>query len=47
MGATRPLRVLLVEDHAAFRQALACLLTHELDLEMVAQTGSLAEAREC
>jgi DNA-binding NarL/FixJ family response regulator len=46
MGATRPLRVMLVEDHAAFRQALARLLAYELDLEMVAQAGSLAEARE-
>jgi DNA-binding NarL/FixJ family response regulator len=46
MGATRPLRVMLVEDHVAFRQALASLLEYELDLEMVAQAGSLAEARE-
>jgi DNA-binding NarL/FixJ family response regulator len=46
MGATRPLRVMLVEDHAAFRQALARLLAYELDLEMIAQAGSLAEARE-
>ena len=37
---------MLVEDHAAFRQALAFLLTNEPDLEVVAQAGSLAEARE-
>jgi DNA-binding NarL/FixJ family response regulator len=40
------LRVMLVEDHVAFRQALAFLLGHEPDLEVVAEAGSLAEARE-
>lgn len=45
MSATRPLRVMLVEDHVAFRQALAFLLSHEPDLEVVAQAGSLAQAR--
>jgi DNA-binding NarL/FixJ family response regulator len=37
---------MLVEDHVAFREALAFLLTHQSDLEVVAQAGSLAEARE-
>jgi DNA-binding NarL/FixJ family response regulator len=47
MGATRTVRVMLVEDHLAFREALAFLLTQdeESDLEVVAQAGSLAEAR--
>ena len=37
---------MLVEDHTAFREALAFLLSHEPDLEVVAQAGSLAQARE-
>jgi DNA-binding NarL/FixJ family response regulator len=40
------IRILLVEDHVAFRQALAFLLRREPDLEMVAEAGSLALARE-
>ena len=38
--------ILLVEDHTAFRGALAFVLTHEPDLEVVAQAGSVAETRE-
>jgi DNA-binding NarL/FixJ family response regulator len=46
MSATRKVSVMLVEDHIAFREALAFLLCHKSDLEVVAQAGSLAEARE-
>jgi DNA-binding NarL/FixJ family response regulator len=45
MSAAETLRVMLVEDHIAFRQTLAFLLSHNPDLEVVAQAGSLAEAR--
>lgn len=40
------IRVLLVEDHAAFREALAFLLECETDMEVVAKAASLAEARD-
>jgi hypothetical protein len=46
MSAIRIVRIILVEDHAAFRQALAFLRGHEPDLEVVAQAGSLAQARQ-
>lgn len=42
----RPVRVLLVEDHASFRQALALTLDREPDLKVVGQAGTVAEARE-
>jgi two-component system nitrate/nitrite response regulator NarL len=38
-------RLLLVEDHASFRQTLALVFDQEPDFEVVAQAGSLAEAR--
>ena len=37
--------VLLVEDHVAFREALATFLNQKQDLEVVAQVGSLAEGK--
>jgi CheY-like chemotaxis protein len=46
MSAISTVRIMLVEDHLAFRQALASLLSHEPDLEVVAQAGSLAQARK-
>ena len=39
-------RILLVEDHTSFRQALAFLLEAEPELVVVAQAGTIAEARE-
>ena len=38
-------RVLLVEDHAAFGEALTTVLNMQLDLQVVGQAGSLAEGR--
>jgi len=38
-------RVFLLEDHSWFRKALAGLLERGPDLEVVAQAGSLTEAR--
>jgi DNA-binding NarL/FixJ family response regulator len=38
-------RVLLVDDHTSFREMLAFVLDREPEFEVVAQAGSLAEAR--
>jgi len=46
MDATGALRVMLVEDHTTFRQALAFVLGRGSGIEVVVQAGSLAEARE-
>ena len=43
---TTSLKVILIEDDTAFREALAFVLDKEQELEVVAQAGSLAEARE-
>jgi len=46
MSDTTPLKVMLVEDHAAFRYALTMLLSADPELEVIAQAGSLLEAKE-
>jgi DNA-binding NarL/FixJ family response regulator len=40
------IRILLVDDHAAFRQPLAFMMDREADLTVAGQAGSLAEARD-
>lgn len=40
-----PTRILLVDDHASFRQALAFMFEREAEFEVVAQAGSIAEAQ--
>jgi two-component system, NarL family, response regulator DevR len=40
------IRIMLVDDHSSFRQALAFTLEQEPDFKVVAQAGSLTEARE-
>ena len=40
------IRVLLVDDHSSFRQPLAFMMDREADFEVVAQAGSVAEARQ-
>ncbi|MDP9437990.1 MAG: response regulator transcription factor [Actinomycetota bacterium] len=42
----RPVRVLLVNDHASFCQALAIILDREPEFEVVGQAGTIAEARK-
>ncbi len=39
-------RILLVEDHASFRQALAFMFEREPEFAVVGQAGTLAEARQ-
>ena len=38
-------RVMLIEDHASFRQTLAFVLNNEPDFEVVAEAASISEAR--
>ncbi|HLL41446.1 MAG TPA: response regulator transcription factor [Rubrobacteraceae bacterium] len=38
-------RVMLVDDHADFRRLMTDMVARQPDLEVVAQAGSLAEAR--
>jgi len=42
---TRQIRVILVEGHSDFRALMEVLLNGQSDIELVAQAGSLAEAR--
>ena len=44
-GEDRATRVMLVDDHLEFRTLIEALLSRHSDLEVVAQAGSLAEAR--
>jgi DNA-binding NarL/FixJ family response regulator len=44
-AVTRQIRVMLVEDHFDFRALMEVLLNAQSDIELVAQAGSLAEAR--
>ncbi len=39
-GLEQPIRIMLVEDHAPFRRAMAALLSRQPDLEVVTQVGS-------
>ena len=44
-AGTKQIRVMLVEDHPDFRDLMAVLLGSQSDIKLVAQAGSLAEAR--
>ena len=44
-AVTKRIRVMLVEDHPDFRDLMEVLLTSQSDMKLVAQAGSLAEAR--
>jgi PAS domain S-box-containing protein len=44
-GPLQPVRVLLVEDHVAVREAIAATLAREADFEVTGEAASLAEAR--
>ena len=43
---TRRTRVMILEDHADFRELMEVLLSNQPDMKLIAQAGSLAEARE-
>ena len=45
-AATKQIRVMLVEDHADYRAIIEILLISQSDIKLLAQAGSLAEARD-
>jgi DNA-binding NarL/FixJ family response regulator len=45
MTAAGTIRVIIVDDRADFRGAFAALLDRQPDIEVVAQAGSISEAR--
>ena len=45
VAQARRTRVMIVEDHADFRYLMEVLLGRQPDIELLAQAGSLAEAR--
>jgi DNA-binding NarL/FixJ family response regulator len=45
-AGTKQIRVMLVEDHPGFRDLMEVLLGSQSDIKLVAQAGSLAEARK-
>lgn len=44
-AGTKQIRVMIVEDHPDFRDLMEILLARQSDIKLVAQAGSLAEAR--
>jgi DNA-binding NarL/FixJ family response regulator len=46
MDRESPIRLLLVDDHAAFRQPLGYLIDRQADMRVVGQAGTIAEARD-
>ena len=44
-AVTKQIRVMLVEDHSDFRALMEVLLNGQSDMKLMAQAGSLAEAR--
>jgi DNA-binding NarL/FixJ family response regulator len=45
-AVTKRIRAMLVEDHPDFRALMGVLLNSQSDINLVAQAGSLAEARD-
>jgi two-component system response regulator DevR len=45
-AVSKQIRVMLVEDHSDFRVLMEVLLNDQPDIKLLAQAGSLAEARD-